>query len=82
MKHQYLATPVQLLRSYKSTPASSAACAVDTVMRSAADSDFLHAVDSAIGAVFYSAVYEPVYRRTWSAVYFTWRNDSLIGGTP
>jgi glycerol dehydrogenase-like iron-containing ADH family enzyme len=65
-------SPVQLLISGKSTPASSAAYAIDQAVRSAADSDVLHAVDSAVGGVFYSAVYERVYIRTWSAVFATW----------
>jgi hypothetical protein len=73
MKHPNSApSPVQLLRSYKSTPTSLAAHAVDQAVRSAADSDVLRAVDSAVGQVFYSAVYEPVYIRTWCAVFATW----------
>jgi hypothetical protein len=80
MEHQLLATAVQLLRTYKSTPASSAACAVDKAMRSAADPDLLLTVDSAVGGIFYSTVYEPLYFRIWSAVLFTWRDNRLPNG--
>lgn len=65
-------SPVQLLISHKSTPTSLAAYAVDKAVRSAADSNVLVAVDSAVGQLFYSAVYEPVYIRTWCAVFDTW----------
>jgi hypothetical protein len=79
MKHQNFATPpIQLLRSGKGTPTSSAAHAVDAAVRSAADSDLLHAVDSAVGRVFYSAVYQPVYIRTWNAIFATWRTKREI----
>lgn len=80
MEHQLLATAVQLLITYKSTPASSAACAVDKAMRSAADPDLLLTVDSAVGGIFYSTVYEPLYFRIWSAILFTWRDNRLPNG--
>lgn len=70
--------PAQLLISYQSTPTSSAAYAVNEAIRSAADSDVLDAVDSAVGRVFYSAVYEPVYIETWCAVFATWRTKQEI----
>jgi hypothetical protein len=73
MKHPNSApSPVQLLRSYKSTPTSVAAHAVDQAVRSAADPEVLRAVDSAVGEVFFSTVYRPVYTRTWCAVFATW----------
>jgi hypothetical protein len=59
--------------SYKSTPASIAAVTVDEALRSAVGANLLHAVDSAIGEVFYSVVYEAVYIRSWCAVFATWR---------
>jgi hypothetical protein len=50
-----------------------AAHAVDEAVRSAANPGVLRAVDSAVGQVFYSAVYGSVYMRSWLAVYATWR---------
>jgi hypothetical protein len=77
MKHATPQTsPAQLLISYKSTPTSLAAHAVDEGVRSAVTLDVLHAVDSAVGQVFYSAVFEPVYKRTWCAIYATWANQT------
>jgi hypothetical protein len=79
MKHQNsAASPVQLLISHKSTPASKAAYAVSEGIRSAADSDVLHAVDSAVGQVFYDSVYRPVYFSTLRAVSATWRTEREI----
>jgi hypothetical protein len=70
MKHRNSATSTAQLLG---TLSFRAAHAVDEAVRSAADSDVLRAVDSAVGQVFYAAVFEPVYKRTWCAIYATWR---------
>jgi hypothetical protein len=74
-QRDFLTSPVRLLRSGKSTPTSSAAYAVDQAVRSAVDPDVLHAVDSAVGQIFYDTVYWPTYLRIWRAICDTWANQ-------
>lgn len=69
MKHRNSASSTAQLLG---TLSFRAAHAVDEAVRSVADSDVLRAVDSAVGQVFYSAVFEPVYKRAWCAVAATW----------
>jgi hypothetical protein len=77
MKHATSRTsPAQLLISYKSTPTSLAAHAVDKAVRSAVNLDVLRDVDCAVGQIFYSVAYEAVYKSSWCAIYATWRSSA------
>jgi hypothetical protein len=48
---------------------------VDKAVRSAVDPDLLRAIDSAIGQVFYSSVFEILYPRIRNAILATWRES-------
>jgi hypothetical protein len=65
--------PAQLLVDYKSTPTSIAAYQVDRAVCSAVDPDILHTIDSAVGQVFYDAVFDEMYPKIRNAIVVTWR---------
>jgi hypothetical protein len=72
-QHSSPISPAHLLVNYKSTPTSIAAATVDKAVRSVVHPDVLRTVDSAIGQVFYSGVFDTLYPTIRNAVLNTWR---------